>query len=87
MSTTPTSYHTLRLETRAMGCQWAVIDDAAAKQADEEEGHARKHGTDDECFAGTAAEPDEGGDEGDEAFRAADSATEGKILIDWTRRP
>jgi threonine dehydrogenase-like Zn-dependent dehydrogenase len=26
------------------------------------------------------------GDEGEDAFRAADSATEGKILIDWTRR-
>ncbi len=25
MSSDPTSYHTLRLETRAMGCQWAVI--------------------------------------------------------------
>ncbi len=25
MSTTPTSYHTLRLETRAMGCVWAAI--------------------------------------------------------------
>jgi thiamine biosynthesis lipoprotein len=25
MATTPTSYHTLRLETRAMGCTWAVI--------------------------------------------------------------